>query len=72
MPQSSAIFAFVAIAFLVFITQRGELRSYMGFFFGTTAPLSAADAAPQTQSSLNGVNLNAAVTALEGGAQLLL
>lgn len=37
MNQSSAIFAFLAIAFIVFVTQRGELRTYMGFLFGNVA-----------------------------------
>lgn len=38
MPQSSAIVAFVMLAFLVFITQKGELRTYMGLLLGTTTP----------------------------------
>ncbi len=37
MAQSSAIFAFLAIAFVVFITQRGELRVYMGFLLGNVS-----------------------------------
>jgi hypothetical protein len=41
MSQSSAIFFFIAAAFLVFITQRGELRSYLGFLYGTDAPTNA-------------------------------
>jgi hypothetical protein len=31
MQQSNVVFAFLFIAFLVFITARGELRTYMGF-----------------------------------------
>lgn len=31
MPQSNAIFAALAIAFIVFITMRGELSKYLGF-----------------------------------------
>lgn len=44
MQQSNAIFAFVFIAFLFFITARGELRKYMGFLFsspGATTPQNA-------------------------------
>lgn len=37
MNQSNAIFAALTIAFLVFITIRGELRTYMGFLLGATA-----------------------------------
>jgi len=31
MQQSNVIFAFLFIGFIVFITARGELRTYMGF-----------------------------------------
>jgi hypothetical protein len=34
MPQTSAIVAFLLVAFLVYITMRGQLRTYMGFLFG--------------------------------------
>lgn len=37
MQQSNAIFAFLFIAFLVFITMKGELPLYMGFLFGTSS-----------------------------------
>lgn len=33
--QSNVIFAALFIAFLAFITMRGELRRYMGFLIGT-------------------------------------
>lgn len=58
MPQSSAIFAAIGLAFLLFITQRGELRLYMGFLLGTTAAPASAPA--QSQASANGVTLNSA------------
>jgi hypothetical protein len=32
--QSSVIFGFLFFAFLVFVTMRGELRTYMGFLLG--------------------------------------
>lgn len=35
MPQSSVIFGYLFVAFLIFITMRGELRRYMGFLLGT-------------------------------------
>jgi hypothetical protein len=34
--QSNIIFAFLFVAFLVFITMRGELPTYLGFLFGST------------------------------------
>ena len=45
MGQSTVIFGTLLFAFIVFITVRGELPKYMGFFFGktikkTTAPVS--------------------------------
>lgn len=35
MPQSNVIFGFLAVAFVIFITMRGELRLYFGFLFST-------------------------------------
>lgn len=37
MNQSSVIFGFLALAFLVFITQRGELPTYWGFLVKSPA-----------------------------------
>lgn len=34
MAQSNAIFAFMFAAFVVFVTMRGELPTYMGFLLG--------------------------------------
>lgn len=34
MQQSNAIFAFLFLAFFVFITMRGELPKYMSFVLG--------------------------------------
>jgi hypothetical protein len=34
MGQSNAIFGFLFIAFLVYITMKGELPVYLGFLFG--------------------------------------
>jgi hypothetical protein len=34
MPQSSVIIGFLFVAFIVFITMRGELRKYWGFLVG--------------------------------------
>lgn len=45
MTQSNVILAFIALAFFIFITMRGELRTYMGFLFGSTA------APPQSASN---------------------
>jgi len=73
MPQSSVIFFFIAAAFLVFITQRGELRTYLGFLYGTApAPASSStgSANPSGGATLNlgplgTINLNPLVP---GGA----
>jgi len=35
--QSSVIFGFLAAAFLIFITMRGELSVYMGFLLASPA-----------------------------------
>lgn len=34
MNQSTIVFGFMLSAFVVFITMRGELRTYMGFLIG--------------------------------------
>ena len=34
MPQSNVIFGFLAVAFFVYITARGELGTYISFFVG--------------------------------------
>jgi len=34
MPQSSVIFFYLAAGFLIFITARGELPSYLSVFLG--------------------------------------
>lgn len=34
MPQSNIIFAYLLIAFVVFVTMRGELTSYWGLLLG--------------------------------------
>lgn len=39
--QSSVIVASLVLAFIVFITMRGELRTYLGFFFGGGTPAQA-------------------------------
>lgn len=44
MQQSNFIFGALAVAFVVFITTRGSLPTYMSVLFGTAA----APAAPQT------------------------
>lgn len=69
MSQSTAILAFLGLAFLVFVTQRGELRLYMGFLIGTVQP--AAQAPAQAQASQNGVTLNDAAKYAEVAAAFL-
>lgn len=62
MPQSSAIFAFLAVAFLVFITQKGELPVYWGLLIGNTGTAAPPSAPANAQASQNGVTLNEAVS----------
>ena len=38
MPQSNVIFGFLFAAFVIFITQRGELPIYLGFLFNPAPP----------------------------------
>lgn len=47
MPQSNIIFAFLLIAFIVFVTMRGELPQYWGMMLGKcNNPAGGAGAAP--------------------------
>lgn len=38
MSQTSVIFAYILVAWLIFITARGELPKYLAVIFGGTAP----------------------------------
>jgi hypothetical protein len=53
LEQSSVIFAFLFAAFIVFITQRGELPIYLGFLLAPAATPNAVanPAAPPQQSA---------------------
>jgi hypothetical protein len=55
LPQSSWIAAFLLIGFLVFITARGELPSYLSVLLGTakSASPSTATNASASQSTIN-------------------
>lgn len=71
--QSDAIFAALIIAFLLFITSRGELPTYIGFILkgGTTGSGSKASApgsgsTASAPSSLGGVVGNAAASPIVG------
>jgi hypothetical protein len=68
MPQSSAIFAFLAVAFLIFITQRGELPTYLNFLFNPSANTPPA-ASPQVQgqSNSNGIAVPSWLSNVFGG-----
>lgn len=51
MSQSNRIFAFLAIAFVVFVTMRGELGTYLGFFVSSANTTNTASAtAPNAQA----------------------
>lgn len=67
--QSSIIFAYLAVAFVIFITMRGELRTYWGLLAGTaSAPGAAANTAPVKTS---GVTVGTALSALGTATQAL-
>lgn len=68
MPQTSAIMAFLAAAFLVFITQRGELRLYWGMLVGNTG--ASVQAPSQAQAPQNGVSFNQALSMMKAGARM--
>lgn len=74
MPQSNVIFGFLAVAFVVFITMRGELRLYMGFLLADpvqpnpTATQAATSAEPAKAAS---DNLGSTVGTLASFAQAL-
>jgi len=63
MNQSNIIAAYLFIAFVVFITMRGSLRTYLGFFIGGgAAPVAPGNADGKTAASTTGDN-----TALASG-----
>jgi hypothetical protein len=39
-PQTSVIFFFLLAGFVIYITAKGELKSYLGVLFGSAAPAS--------------------------------
>ena len=78
MNQSNIIAAYLFAAFVIYITMRGELRTYLGFFFGggaspvasgspTTAPQSSAN----TANSASAPGTDLAQTSLTTAVQLL-
>lgn len=52
MPQSNVIMAFVFAAFIVFVTQRGELPVYLGFLLATPKPSAAPTPSPATVATV--------------------
>lgn len=54
MQQSNTIFAYLLIAFVVFITMRGELPKYLGFLLaGHSAEEATAGALPSAVASIS-------------------
>jgi hypothetical protein len=54
--QSNVIFAYLLIAFIVFITVRGELPTYLGFLLGgTSSPVSQGGGGINAASIFGGV-----------------
>ncbi len=70
LSQSSVITFYLFAAFLVFITIRGELATYVGFFIGGSG--TATPSGPTNSASLSSARdqLTNAQTALLQGAQL--
>lgn len=68
--QSSLIVFYLFAAFIVFITVRGELSTYVGFFVGGSAPAPQSGGNATAQNS--GDALSSAQTLLLEGAQLAL
>ena len=65
MNQSSVIFGFLAVAFLVFITQRGELGIYWGFLVSSpSAPASGPTVVGTAGALASGQDLAAGIAAL--------
>lgn len=65
--QSNVIFAFLAVAFVIFITMRGEIGVYMGFLLSTPKTSNAASGTVDISALEKGVdNVNAA--AAQGAA----
>lgn len=58
MRQSNFIFGALAVAFVVFITTRGSLPTYLSVIFGT-AQAPAAPASPSTSDVVSGVTKGA-------------
>jgi len=55
-PQSNAIFGFLLAAFIIFIVQRGELPTYLGFILATPQqpPAQNASVAPTAIAAATG------------------
>ena len=73
-PQSSIIFAYLLAAFVIMITQRGELPVYLGFILATPKPAgTVADATvPAQQSSPSSNQTSDAESAAVKTAQAVL
>jgi hypothetical protein len=84
MPQSNVIFAFLLVAFIMFVTMKGELPIYLGFFLsspqGSSGTGSAsnilgsvgnvANAFGNISSTLNNLGGIGATTTIGGGSML--
>jgi hypothetical protein len=53
--QSNFIFGALAVAFVVFITTRGSLPTYMSVLFGTASAPSSSEGASGSASDLGGM-----------------
>lgn len=70
MNQSTIIFGYLAVAFLIFITQRGELPIYWGFLVSSPATPSAGPGATGSGTLTTGNVAASAATLSDLATQL--
>jgi hypothetical protein len=63
MPQSNVIFGFLAVAFLIWITQKGEVGIYWGFLVSSPSNASSSTTALGPLSLANPTGIVAATPA---------
>lgn len=64
MNQSTVILGYLAAGFLVFITVRGELPTYMGFLLGAGTGAAAGSASSTAQASPSSGDVSSLVSSI--------
>lgn len=72
MNQSTIIFGYLAAAFLIFITQRGELSIYMGFLLSTPTQPAAGPTATGSGALTSGQAASAASAVADAAFEALI